>query len=126
MQSFSFDLDFQLPEAEELSNTERAMLRELAVPGGPIAKIMSGLAQHEMLLMRQLAEADLNSQAGILQARDWQTMMKGIAWFRNLFENLLTDQLEEPKDEHSEPDLQPDFFSGASLRDFQSGGPGVG
>jgi hypothetical protein len=95
-ESFTFGLeDREVTVAQELSNTERAMLRELAKEGGPIWKFMVGLRSHQDLVEAEMLGTDIVTPQGFERVKYLRTIREGLIFHRRLWESVLTDTAEK-------------------------------
>ena len=92
----------EIPNPETLSNTERAMLREMAQPGGPLWKVFRSMVDFGEGLSQSLIGSDLLDPQQVNAARKTQATIIAVAWVMETFEQALTDQpvsQEEKQDE---------------------------
>lgn len=87
----------EVPEVEDLSNTERALLRELAEPGGPLWKIMRRMHDYGEELKQSLVGADFDDPLQLRAMRKVQATITASHWVEQTFASALTDVVEEDK-----------------------------
>jgi hypothetical protein len=86
-----------VPVVEDLSNTERAMLRGLAEPGAPLWKIMRKMFDYADDLKQSLISVDLTDEASLKAAAKIQATIIAAYWVQQTFETALTD-VDEPEE----------------------------
>lgn len=90
-----------IPEVPGLSNTERAMLRGLAEPGGALWKIMRSMIDYGEGLRDSLATADFDNPAQQAAIRKVQATYLATVWVKETLEAALTDVVEPETKEES-------------------------
>lgn len=83
-----------IPDVPGLSNTERAMLRGLAEPGGPLWKIVRSMVDYGDGLKQALVTADFDNPGEQAAIRKVQATYLAIIWVQNTLEAALTDVVE--------------------------------
>jgi hypothetical protein len=89
----------EIPNPEALSNTERAMLREMALPGNPLWKIFRSMVDYGESLSKSLVTVDLTDPASVNAARTVQATILAVQWVQDTFAQALSDVEEESKDD---------------------------
>lgn len=87
-------LAIEVPIVEDLSNTERALLRSLAEPGNPLWKILRKMIEYREGLQQSLLTASFGTPEGIDVARKIQAAGLACAWVEEFFDTALTDVYE--------------------------------
>lgn len=85
----------EIPNPEDLSNTERAMLRGMAEPGAPLWKVLRKMVDYVEGLTQSLIGVDLLDPAEVTQARKVQATIQAAQWAIDTFSAALSD-VEEP------------------------------
>lgn len=84
-------LKAEIPVIEDLSNTERALLRSLAEPGNPLWKILRSLIDYRDGLTQSLLTIDFGSTEMIETGRKIQATALAIVWLEEVLAAALTD-----------------------------------
>jgi hypothetical protein len=84
----------EIPEVPGLSNTERAILRGLAEPGGALWKIMRSMVDYGEGLKQALMSADFDNPAQQAAIRKVQATYLATVWLQETLEAALTDVVE--------------------------------
>lgn len=91
----------EIPEPQDLSNTEREILRGLAEPGGGLWKILRSMVDYGEGLKQALVAADFSDEAQMSQARKVQATIVACQWVTETFENALS-HVDEPQERNHE------------------------
>jgi hypothetical protein len=92
---------FERPTEEfvelQLSNTERALLRQQVVETGILPRVQAAMVDYARRLEQRLVGADLISPEGIRLAQKLQSEIQSVRWHAEFWESVLTDTEEEDK-----------------------------
>lgn len=97
----------EVPVVEDLSNTERALLRELFQPGAALWKIVRSMVDYGEGLKDALLTADLSDKEDRRSAAKAQATIIAVQWVKETFEQALADptELETPLEDVEMPDV---------------------
>lgn len=93
--------DLVFPQAG-LTNGERAMLRPLAEPGGPLWKIFRSMLDYGDGLRESLVSADLLNPEEVNRARKVQAVVIAVDWTLETFKQALVDVPVGPQTEETD------------------------
>jgi len=99
---FKFDAAFDdVPVPEDLTNGERAILRDMLEPGNPLWKIMRSMLDYREGLKQGLLGTDLTNQKDIEAARKVQATAVAIYWLEEMIAQSLVDVTEKKEEQAS-------------------------